>query len=185
MDTLIRRADELQQKARLLLEKYPFAKLAGKYFGNITSTGSLVFNCMVDADLDFNIVVKPLDKRKIIAFVEILTELKVCRKVCLYNRMYEKLPYFIINVERLNFDGENWVLTFFIQEEDFQETIKRSKELKEKLTPPLREIILKIKEWRLSENLKTKIPSVWVYEAVLHEGIRSIGEFEQWLQYKK
>ncbi len=140
---------------------------------------------MVDPDIDSNIILNPMDKSKIIAFANDLTDIKECRKVILYNRIYEDVPYFVINIERFTFEGETWVLTFFIQENDFQGAIKRNAELLNKVTPENRKIILDIKNWRLQNNLKADIPSVYVYEAVLENGVTDIEGFKKYAVSKK
>ncbi|OGC77110.1 hypothetical protein A2619_00280 [candidate division WWE3 bacterium RIFOXYD1_FULL_39_9] len=178
-------SDDLFTKAKLLVDTFPFRKLAEKHFGNITYTGSAVFNLMVDPDIDSNIILNPMDKSKIIAFANDLTDIKECRKVILYNRIYEDVPYFVINIERFTFEGETWVLTFFIQENDFQGAIKRNAELLNKVTPENRKIILDIKNWRLQNNLKADIPSVYVYEAVLENGVTDIEGFKKYAVSKK
>jgi len=118
-----------------------------------------------------------MSKSKIMAFANDLTEIKECRKVILYNRIYENIPYFVINVERFVFENETWTLTFFIQENDFQHAIENTTKLNKKVTPESSEIILLIKDWRVKNHLKAEIPSVFVYEAVLDNGITSIEQF--------
>lgn len=185
MYDLVKISDVLNTKAKLLLETFPFRQLAEKYFGNITYTGSYVFNLMVDADIDSNIILKPLDKTKIMAFANDLTDIKECRKVILYNRLYEDVPYFVINVERFVFENESWTLTFFIQKMDFQGAIPRNEEIKNKITPENREIILELKNWRVRQNLKADVPSVYVYDAVLDNEIKDIESFKKFVKSKK
>jgi hypothetical protein len=182
MEELITHSDNLNKKAKKLVESFPFRELAEKHFGNITYTGSFVFNCMMDADIDSNIILKPLDKSRVISFANDLVDIKECRKVILYNRIYEKIPYFIINIERFTFMDESWVLTFFIQEEDFQGAIARNNDLLSLITPENREILLELKDWRIKNNLKADISSVMLYDAVLHNGIVDVEQFKNYIK---
>ena len=185
MKDLVVRSDKLNEKAKLLLATFPFQHLAEKHFGNITYTGSYVFNLMIDADIDSNIILNPIDKTKIMAFANDLTEIKECRKVILYNRTYEETPYFIINVERFVFEDETWTLTFFIQETDFQGAIQRNSEIASKLNTEYRDTILMLKNWRLNDDLKVDIPSVFVYEAVIDYGIHDLESFKKFVLTRK
>jgi len=181
MNELSTYSDELNEKAKHLIETFPFKQLAETHFGNLTYTGSYVFNLMIDADIDSNIILNPLDKSKIMAFANDLTEIKECRKVILYNRLYEDTPYFIINVERFVFEGETWTLTFFIEEKDFQGAIDRNKEIQSLLTPENRKIILELKNWRVKQNLKAEIPSVFVYDGVFKNGVTNLDSFKNYI----
>jgi hypothetical protein len=185
MNDLVKISNELNTKTKLLLETFPFQKLAEKHFGNITYTGSFAFNLMIDPDIDSNILLNPLDKSKIMAFANDLTEIQECRKVILYNRLHEEIPYFIINVERFVFENETWTLTFFIQETDFQGAIPRNDEIMNKITPENRKIILELKDWRVKQNLKADIPSVYVYDAVFDNEIKDIESFKKFAILRK
>ena len=79
------------------------------------------------------------------------------------------------------FEDESWILTFFIQEADFQEALPQTTAIKAKLTPANRKVILMLKEWRINNNLKADIPSPFVYEAVLDKGICDIETFKEFL----
>jgi hypothetical protein len=185
MNNLVKRSDELHKKAAKLLNRHPFRKLAEKHFGNITYTGSYVFNAMMDPDIDSNIIHRPIDKRKIIAFADDLTDIKECRKVILYNRIHETPTYFVVNVERFIFKEETWTLTFFIQEEDFQDAIRRNEDLRKRIDSKARIIILELKDWRIKNNLKADIPSVLLYEAVLDKGVKNVDDFKLFIKEAK
>jgi len=184
MSDFIEYSDKLHEKAKRLLKEFSFEELAKKHFGNIVYTGSFVFNLMIDADIDSNIICSPLDKAKIMAFADDLTDIPECRKVILYNRLHEKPSYFVINVERFVFEDETWTLTFFIQESDFQNAINKSEEIKSSVTPENRKLILELKDWRVKARLKADIPSVWVYDAVLDKGITDLEMFKGYVKSK-
>lgn len=94
--TLAERSNQLFPKAQSLNKAFPFKDLALKHFGNITYVGSATTNLMVEPDIDSNIILNPMSIDTVVAFAKDLTSIKECRKVILYNRTYEKVPYFII-----------------------------------------------------------------------------------------
>jgi hypothetical protein len=184
MNKLEVKANTLFNKAEELKKYFGLEELAIKHFGNINWTGSSVTNLMADADIDSNVILKPLDKERIIAFAKDLTEIKEFRKVILYNRTYEPIPYFIINVERLTFLDESWTLTFFIEETDFQNAVELTNMLKTNVNANQRDLILQFKSFRIAHELKSEISSALLYEAVLDRTIDSIGGFKSFLLSK-
>lgn len=183
---LTERADSLFNKANSLKKKFSFDELAKKIFGDFNYTGSSVTNLMSDPDIDSNIVVPSIRNRKndILHFADQLTEIKECRKVILYNRLYESIPYFVINVERFSYEDETWTITFFIQENDFHGTVATTNKINGYLSSNDRDLLLELKDYRLSHKLKRKVSSALIYEAVIDQGINNIEGFKSFLQDK-
>ena len=185
-DNKVAIADELFDKANKLRANYPFQKLAIERFGNIHFVGSSITNLMTDPDIDSNILVPDIRNKKglILDFVESLTEIKECRKICLYNRLYEATPCLIINVERFVFEDETWTITFFFEESDFQGSFEMTNRIEEAVANGQRNLILELKDYRLKEGLKRKIPSALLYEAVIDHGIKNTNSFKSFLAGK-
>src|SRR5574337_801740 len=114
MSNLATRADELYKKANRLLEAFSFIGLASKYFDKVSLIGSASMNLMVDADIDIDCEVKELNKSAVTDFVNQLLNFKECRKIIVYNQLFDEKPYCIVNIERFNFEDEKWIITFFI-----------------------------------------------------------------------
>lgn len=178
---LIERSNQLFQKAERLNKTFPFKDLALKHFGNITYVGSATTNLMVEPDIDSNIILKPMNIDTVVAFAEDLTSIKECRKVILYNRTYEEVPYFIINVERFSFEDETWTLTFFIEESDYTNTIQSTRDIMANLTEEKRKIILELKDFRLKNKYKRCIAPVVLYDAVFKGSVADVESFKEYL----
>ena len=174
MTNLSSLADSMFDKAQRLLTTFPFIELASKYFIKVSLVGSAATNLMTDARLD---------KNNITGFVNELLSYKQCRKVIVYNQLFDEKPYAIVNVERFNFEDEKWILTFFISN-DASDTLKLVDDVKVKLNANGREMILKLKEYRQNNNQKRSIPSHLIYEAVLDGEVASIDEFKTFLSSK-
>lgn len=183
MTNLSIRADNLFGKAQKLLSTFPFIELASKYFGKVRLVGSAATNLMTDADVDVDCQVDKLNKDNITDFVNELLAYKECRKVIVYNQLFDEEAYAIVNVERFNFENEKWILTFFIST-DLNHTSRLVEKIKAKLNTESRETILRLKEYRQNNNQKRSIPSHLIYEAVLDEGTTSVEEFKQFLLKK-
>lgn len=154
--------------------------MAEKYFDKVSLVGSAATNLMTDADIDIDCQVTEINKDKITGFVNELLSFKECRKVVVYNQLFDEKPYSIINVERFNFEDEKWILTFFVSN-NLNDTPRLVENIMSRLKPENREMILKLKEYRQSNNQKRSIPSHLIYEAVLDEGVISIEEFKVFL----
>ena len=183
MTNLSSLADSMFDKAQRLLTTFPFIELASKYFIKVSLVGSAATNLMTDADIDIECQVDRLDKNNITGFVNELLSYKQCRKVIVYNQLFDEKPYAIVNVERFNFEDEKWILTFFISN-DASDTLKLVDDVKVKLNANGREMILKLKEYRQNNNQKRSIPSHLIYEAVLDGEVASIDEFKTFLSSK-
>lgn len=183
MTNLSVQADNLFAKAQKLLLTFPFIELANKYFGKVGLVGSAATNLMTDADIDVDCQVNKLNKDNITDFVNGLLAYKECRKVIVYNQLFDEKPYAIVNVERFSFENEKWILTFFIST-DLNHTSSLVEKIKAKLNTESRETILRLKEYRQNNNQKRSIPTHLIYEAVLDDGTTSVEEFKRFLLKK-
>ena len=138
---------------------------------------------MTDADIDIDCQVDKLDKDDISNFVNELLSYKQCRKVIVYNQLFDENPYAIVNIERFNFEDEKWILTFFISS-NLNDTPRLVGEVKSKLNADKRKVILDLKEYRQNNQQKRSIPSHLIYEAVLDSGVKSVDGFKQFLTKK-
>ncbi len=183
MASLSIQADNLFKKAQKLLITFPFIDIAGKYFKKVCLVGSAATNLMTDADIDIDCQVDKLDKDDISNFVNELLSYKQCRKVIVYNQLFDENPYAIVNIERFNFEDEKWILTFFISS-NLNDTPRLVGEVKSKLNADKRKVILDLKEYRQNNQQKRSIPSHLIYEAVLDSGVKSVDGFKQFLTKK-
>ncbi|HLE49732.1 MAG TPA: hypothetical protein VI791_01135 [Patescibacteria group bacterium] len=183
MNNLTTKADGLYEKSNKLLDVFPFIQVASKYFNRVTLVGSASMNLMTDADIDIDCEVDKLDKNAVTNFVNELLDYKECRKVIVYNQFFDERPYCIVNIERFNFAGEKWIITFFVST-NLNNTTELAQQIKSKLTPEKRITILQFKEYRQNNKQKRSIASHLIYEAVLNKDITTIDDFKTFLSSK-
>lgn len=179
-DNLILKSDSLYKKSQKLLSDFDFIEIAGKYFKPVGLVGSASCNLMIDADIDINCYAKTTDKKVILNFVNDLLKIKKCRKVILYNETFNKKPFFIVNVEKFDYQGERWIITFYISSNVSDKPDLLNK-LKYDLDEEKRETILMIKKYREENKQKRSISSNIIYFAVIERNVNTIEEFKKHL----
>lgn len=177
---LIEISNSLYLKTQKLLSTFDFLNIAKKYFGKADLVGSAANNLMLDADIDIDCPVEKIDKRVILKFVEELLEIKECKKVILYNHILDEKACFIVNLEKFDFEGEKWMITFYIAT-DLDNSTTFLTWVKENLTEDKRKTILMFKKYREENKQKKSIPSHLIYKAVIEKNIGTIDEFKKYL----
>lgn len=169
-------ADELFIKAQSLIKTFSLAPLAKKYFSDVEVVGAARTNLMWDPDIDFDCVVKKFNHESILAFVNDLFSSLPCTKVFLYNHGGENVPYFIVNVEDFAYEGENWIITFFVIEGK-SHSREYTRWVLNNLNESKRRLILRIKQKRKNLEREKTFPSKEIYDAVLTGKVRQIEDF--------
>jgi hypothetical protein len=173
-------SDNLYDKSQKLLSKFKFLDIASKYFNKVDLVGSAASNLMYDADIDINCQAKSIDRKETLRFVEDLLDIDECKKVILYNHIDSEKPFFIINVEKFEFEGERWIVTFFISN-NINDTVSFLSWVRKNLTPERRQTILKLKKLREENKQKRSIPSHLIYKAAIEENVTTNEDFKKYL----
>ncbi|UYP43944.1 hypothetical protein NEF87_000229 [Candidatus Lokiarchaeum ossiferum] len=190
MDNILQNADILHKEASDLLSSMGLLKLLTQY-GNSHLTGSYYYNLMTWRDIDICVEIDSVDKTKIF---------EVGRAIALFpytSTMYFRNE-FVLNtvgnpkgifwcVEILLPSSQLWKIDIlFANKEEIHKILKNGEEIKQKVTPSIRRSILEIKT-PLSKRLEYRrsYRSVDIYHAVIHDGIRTVGEWDIWWKAKK
>jgi len=179
-DDLIQKAGTLYLKSQKLLSTFDFLNIAKKYFGKASQVGSAATNLMLDADIDIDCQVEKIDKSVILKFVDKLLSFKECKKVILYNHILDEKACFIVNVEKFNFEGEKWIITFHISK-NLEDPTNFINWIKENLTEEKRKTILMFKKYREENKQKRTIPSHLIYKAVIEGNVENVENFKKYL----
>jgi hypothetical protein len=179
-DDLVLISDSLYQKSQKLLSTFDFLNIAKKYFKKVDLVGSAANNLMLDADMDIDCQVEKIDKNIILKFVGELLSLKECKKVILYNHILDEKSCFIVNIEKFDFEGEKWIITFFIATH-LGDSATLVNWVKENLTEEKRKTILMFKKYREENKQKKSIPSHIIYKAVIEGNVENIESFKKYL----
>lgn len=182
--SLISHADQLQKKAHALIAEYSLRELAEKHFGNFHLVGAAATGLMYVPDIDTNILLNPLDTNKILNFIDELLQQETA-KIVLYNKTHTRKPHLIVNLEKLQFEGETWTVTFFIAPKDYNGAIEYTQEIKKRLIPEKRTLILKLKQFRAEQDLERKISSPLIYKTVLDKKVDTFKKAKRKLLHEK
>ena len=152
--------------------------------------GSAKSGLMVSPDVDIHAYMKEVDIRKVVALLPKFATMPTIQKVQFNNyrelrRDHRKdrinFPYgYYIGLRSVEPSGE-WKIDMWFGERgaigDFDET-----EL-DRLTDEQRLVILRLKdEMKNEKGYKNSAISIDFYKAVLHHGVKNVGEFEEYLK---
>lgn len=87
-------------------------------------------------------------------------------------------------MEKFKFQDEEWIITFFIAK-GRSRSKKYTEGINSQLNMKKRELILKLKEYRMTARLKRDIPSTLIYDAVLRDNITSVQSFKKYIQKQR
>lgn len=175
--------DNLKIEINELLEKHQLNQILSRY-GDLSITGSYVYNLMAWRDYDIVLKVNNLTSKFVYSLVKDVgvntnpDELKVLNNVRGFNKN-RPIGYWIgIYIEKWKIDL--WVM----DEKNANKEIKQTKGLDLMLSNINKEELVKLK-LKLSENpdYHKKFSSVDLYHSYI-DGIRNIDEFYKWLNTK-
>lgn len=175
MVNILEKSKKVKSAATKLIQKHNLEKTAKKYFDQVSIVGSYVHNTMVQPDIDIDCFIPKINRRKMLEISEELFQ-QGFQKIVLYDRTSRNQPYFIINIEDYEFEGMNWIITFFVREK-LSPALGYAQEVLKKMTPKKRKIILKIKEIRSKDDKLKRIPSTEIYDQVLEGKVKSAKQF--------
>ncbi len=182
MDGVLERANQRLQVARYILSQLQLLE-RWSHFGDPVIVGAMAYGLMVAPDIDLEVY---CDDPKIESGFEVL---KACaqhprvRKARFSNRLDPPDMGLYWQLRYLHEDGEEWKVDMWSVRRDHPGPT--SKELvvpiRQALTNQNRAIILGLKEQaRLSPG--SNCGSIYIYQAVLEDGVRTWEELRGWLE---
>jgi len=189
---LLTQANQLQQKAKLILDDLGLIKIL-KEISEPKIVGSVAYGLMIIKDIDIHAYVKEYDIKKILNLIPKLALLATIRKVQFSNyREFRKdwrkdrvgFPHgYYIGLRSVQRSDEWKIDIWFIKEnEDKSFNDSRLKNLSKEQ----RETILKLKNlWLTKDGYRDGVLSVDFYKAVLDFGVKTEKDFEYYLKTKK
>jgi hypothetical protein len=199
MDLIVQQ-QELQDKAREVLDDLDLLNLL-KTAGEPYLVGSAQLGLMAWRDIDLEIIVEELEKKKVAEVAKRLIlnttyrlDVSFSDNIARFNNanphspqsLYLGLLYFGHDIEPSRMQGSNplaWKLDLhFILEKDAR-SLSKTEELESKITEEKRRTILEIKD-KISSNPKYRkeIFSMDIYEAVLDNDVKDLEDFKIYLQ---
>lgn len=197
MVELIQSQRQLQAEADEVVEELQLDQLLGS-IGRPIRVGSSAMGLMVRRDIDITVVCRTLDEPTLKQFSELAALLMQkrtnvsavrFRNDCgAWNVEPEKYPdglYLGLTVQ--NRKGAIWTLDIWVIDQPTrQPDLAHLETLLPRITQEHRRSILQIK-WLLADRPKStnSVPSAFVYEAVIDSDVRTIEQFDAWLNNRQ
>jgi hypothetical protein len=187
---LLQRQDELQAEAEVVSADLELDGLLPAV-GNPRLVGSTALGLMVRPDLDITVVCPELGY----AAAELVAQIGA--RLAMHPRVWRVL--FRNDTGEWNTDpaypdglylglgyrsepGQDWNLDiWFVDEPDRQPDLAAADAIAARLTPDARIAILEIKQALVDEPPVRRVPSYYVYTAVLDDGVQTPEQFSEWL----
>lgn len=190
-ESLLEYQNILQLEAQKVMDELKIISLLSTV-GKPIQVGSSVYGLMVWRDIDITVVCSKLDIKLVAEIASTIILQKGVREISFINDsnehkaddsypdgLYIGINYVSTKKEKWNFD------IWFVDEPDKQPDLQHLKSIPELFTPETRELILQIKSILIKRNeYKKTVRSNEIYTAVLNDGIRTLKQFEEWLQNK-
>lgn len=180
--------DDLKTEADLLIQRCGLRELLAPYAGWFIG-GSYSYDLMCWRDLDVYVLDSGRDLRRCFEIGYELTERLSALKARFTNnrgRVQEGPDGFYWGIKLGDNRKGAWKLDlWFLEEADYDEHAAYSSRMRDRLTTESRSIILTIKEafWRRPE-FRVSITSDMIYRAVLDKDVKTVAEFETFVQNK-
>ena len=188
-DDLLRQQSELQAEARTVEADVGLEELLTP-IGQVHRVGSAALGLMVWRDLDLTVVCTKLSLAPVTAVGARLAEHPRVNTVRFRNDTGQwntdpKYPDGLyLGVGYRSPASHDWKLDiWFVDEPERQPDLAHMRWMPEKLTPEARTTILLIKNmWAFRPEYGKSVTSFDIYSAVLNEGIRTLADFDRWLE---
>lgn len=189
---LIMQANQLQQEAKLILDRLGLLKIL-KEISEPKIIGSVANGLLIIKDIDIHAYVKEYDVEKILNLIPKLALLPTIRKVQFNNyrefrKDYRKdrigFPHgYYIGLRSVQYSDEWKIDVWFIKKEE-DKSFNSSR--LQNLSDEQRETILKLKNlWLTKNGYRDDVLSVDFYKAVLDFGVKTKKDFGYYLKTKK
>jgi hypothetical protein len=174
---------ELKQQADYILKELKFCEILSQH-GRVIPTGSYFLDLMIYPDIDFYATKVPIEKVFEIAGKLVKSNLVFQVKFeksdeeNMRNGLYLKLFIHYGNWKR------HWKIDiWFLEDSHIDEVMKEMNQFKDKLTPELKEKILKYKFSVINEQHRTPMYSgYFIYKAMINEGLTKHDKITEYLR---
>jgi hypothetical protein len=181
----------LQDEASEVAEELRLYELLSQA-GEPVRVGSSALGLMVWRDLDMTVICSRLNQQLIaqIAMELMLQagvrELKFINDTGDYNTDPAYPDGLYIGLKYKSQQGKEWKMDiWFVDEPERQPDLKHIVTMPERLTEERREAILRIKHsWASRDDYGKKVRSFDIYTAVLEENVRTLEQFQVWLDQR-
>ena len=195
MIDLLEKQKKLQEEAQEVLRELSFEEILGK-FGEVRFAGSFETGLLVWRDIDCEVWVAEVDRKKIAEFVkEVISATSKNILFRIMDNRDQKNPHHPKGIYlEINYcldpdsgswkdNEEVWKIDCWFVTKDESRTLDYTESIKEKLTDEKRKIILEIKNqiWK-SPKYKKQIYSVDIYYGVLDAGVTDMDSFREYLK---
>jgi hypothetical protein len=172
------RAGSRLRVAQALLRELDLIERWSRY-GDVTIVGSVGIGLVVEPDIDLEIRSDEPRVADGFAVMAALAELPRVRRITYLDARdrHEQGQYWKLEYELA--DEITWTVDMWVFGPGVLGGGPLTAALREVLTPARRQVILAVKEEAAS--LGERAPGYWLYQAVLEGGVRSYGEFRDWL----
>jgi hypothetical protein len=189
----------LEEEADQVVELLQLEELLSN-IGRPIRVGSSAMGLMVRRDIDFTVVCENLSSETRAAFIQAGAKLMLMDRHVVSVRFrndtgawntdpasYPDGLYLGVSI-RTN-EGNDWTLDIWaVDQPERQPDLNHLRTLLPRLDDDCRKTILLIKQALAAANScssESKIPSAYVYEAVVEDGVGSVEQFAEWLASKK
>jgi len=179
----------IKNQADKLLEKWDLLNFLSKY-GDAYPVGSVALDLMTWRDIDLEVIcAKEPSKDDAIDVSRYLFKIKGFRKVSPIDYSdgdgIKKPKGLYIGAEYVDEDKIKWKVDVWLLSTSLARTKEKTEEIRSRLTPEYRKIILDIKSQVHNHPLyRKKIISVDIYDAVTEKKVKNIDEFKAYLKEK-
>ncbi|MBP1989382.1 hypothetical protein [Paenibacillus eucommiae] len=188
---LLARQDDLQIEARAVGEELKIDDLLSSA-GDPVRVGSAALGLMVWRDLDITVVCSKLDIDVVVQIASELMvrkgvrELKFLNDSGVWNTDSSYPDGLYLGLKYRALSGMDWKLDiWFVDEPEKQPDLMHVRTMPDRLTPELRESILRIKDiWATRAEYGKEVKSYDIYMAVLDDNVRTPVQFQEWLDNK-
>jgi hypothetical protein len=187
---LLQRQDELQAEAEAVSADLELDGLLAAV-GNPRLVGSVALGLMVRPDLDITVVCPELDY----ATAELVAQIGA--RLAMHPRVWQVVlrndtgawnadPAYpdglYLGLRYRPVPGRDWNLDiWFVDDPDRQPDLAAAEAIPGLLTPDTRIAILEIKQALADDPPVRRVPSYYVYTAVLDDGVQTAEQFSEWL----
>ncbi|MDC0449148.1 hypothetical protein OAL67_00910 [bacterium] len=179
----------IKDQADKLLKSWSLLEYLNKY-GDAYSVGSVALDLMTWRDIDLEVICdKEPSKNDAIDVARYLFNKDGFRKVSPIDYSdgdgIKKPKGLYIGTEYVDEDKNKWKVDVWLLATNFARTKEKTEEIRNRLTPEFRNIILDIKSQVHDHPLyRKKIVSVDIYDAVTNDGVKNLEDFKEYLKDK-
>jgi hypothetical protein len=199
MSDLLEKQRLLQEEADHVVELLRLDALLS-HIGRLVRVGSSAMGLMVRRDIDITVICKELSSATLAAFVQAGAKLMLMDRNVISVRFRNDTGAWntdpasypdglYLGVSARTNQGTDWTLDIWaIDQPERQPDLNHLRTLLPRLNDDRRRTILLIKQALATEQphfSKGKIPSAYVYDAVVDDGVGSVRQFMEWLASKK